>query len=254
VLFDGWLPQINQQSTVSLSVIPHTSLPTNFQILLVYPLQLNILTNSPVIASLNANSSVNNLLLSNLTLSSGLVSLTVSVTNPSAIQSIFITVYIIYSHTQYIETANITNMTLTISGLSVTTNLASSLVMSSTTLTVNTNFSDPVTNGYVTIKVDRGSFNCSSNVQINNVVVNNVTCATNSFIVGCSVSNLTSISIGYVTPLSIQTAVLNVSTSDLTNEPISAGTSSITFTQAVMYFSVVNANLTFGALTTITLT
>lgn len=253
ILYDGWNSAINQQSAVSLRVIPKTALPIGFQLLLVYPVDLTIQANPPAVQSYSSNSTTSILWLNNLTLSSGRVSLTASIKNPSSVKSLALTIYVAYNTTEFIESATIANLTLTIANISLGAVLTNEQVMGSTTMTLTGNFSDPIVNGYLTLTIDRGSFVCASSVAVNGTSISPISCNSTRMVLHCSAQNLTSITLGYTTPLSTLGATVNISSASSTNDSISFGTAQLSFISTVMQFTVTSSNLTFGARSTLSL-
>lgn len=100
IIYDGWQSPINQQSTISMRVIPRSTIPTPFQIIIVYPLSLSLTPLLPALYQLTTNTT-NTLTLTNLTLSSGQISFSLFAINPSSVRTLPLTVYISYTSSQF---------------------------------------------------------------------------------------------------------------------------------------------------------
>lgn len=253
ILYDGWNSAINQQSTVSFRLIPKTALPAGFQLLLVYPLGLVLQAAPPAIQTVSSNATTTKLWLSNLTMSSGRVSFNATAKNPSSVKALPMTVYAVYTSTQFIEVVSVSNLTLTIASISLNASLANSQVMSNTTLTLTGNFTDPILNGYLTLTIDRGSFLCTVSATVNGATVVQSSCNATQLVLQCSAQNLTSVAVGYATPLSVQNATVQLNSSSSTNDSISYGKTQLAFSPATIQFTVASSNLVFGGRTTVTL-
>lgn len=220
IIYDGWQSPINQQSTIAMRVIPRSTIPTPFQIVIAYPLSLSLTPLLPALYQLTATNSSNQLTLTNLTLSSGQISFSLFAINPSSVRSLPISVYISYSSSQFMESADITNMTLTIAQLALNVSVSNILVMAQSTLRIDTEFKDPVS-GYISVSVSSGTINCSVAPKINDTLTTTKSCNSTSVTFSANVSAIRFISFPFTNPLSTQPVTVILKTFSQSDEPIS---------------------------------
>lgn len=244
VSVSGWNSVINAQSTLKFSLIPSTFLPSNFTILIIYPLSLTFNVNPPATQVRTTDNQYNYLSISNVFNVNNLTTFNATIINPASVIALPMLIYYLYNTTYFISRANVNTFVLTGSNLNLTATLSTNIVMSNSNLNLVGNFNDPISSGSIIITSIIGSFVCSGSITINSNIFPTNIC--NSTYISISISNFNgsaSISINYLNPMSTQINTILLTAITSQGNTISSGSVNISFSAGIFYLNVTNNNL-----------